>query len=204
MKHISRAKKCKDIYGEDYDKLKKEKALSARLAKSRKYNHANAKEIREKQAVRDQANAEEKREKQAVYNRLYAPIIRMRQAQYNKLHRVQICLKQKQRVALKRSKATSKDRLRLFRQEIKDGPTYVCMSCDRSLFLRGVKIIGGDPKLKFEESVGKDFLLEKILHANNLLDFYIFVIPATIPSGRKLFPSCIGQMDCIWMRYVKN
>ena len=203
MKHISKAKKCKAIYGEDYDDLKNAKAMSVKLAKSRKYQRANVDKIRRNQAEYNREHAEEINLRQAEYNREHAEEInlrqaeydrehaeeiKLRQAKYNRQHRVQICSSQRKRVALNRSKATAKDRLRLFSQEIKDGPTHVCMSCDRSLFLRGVKIIAGDPKLKFEELVGKDFLLEKILHATDFLDFYIFCHTCNNSIKKKTIP----------------
>ena len=52
LKHVGQAKKCKVVYGSDYENLKKKK----NLASKRKYNSRNKLEINEKQAKYNKVN----------------------------------------------------------------------------------------------------------------------------------------------------
>ena len=52
LRHVGKAKKCKAVYGSDYENLKKKK----KLATKKKYHSRNRLEINEKQAKYDQVN----------------------------------------------------------------------------------------------------------------------------------------------------
>ena len=189
VKHIGRAKKCKEGYGDEFEKLKRQKFLE----KNRVY-HSNNKEVRnQKQSDRDKKNAniiknrkrqyyidnsddikakqvkyyEENREvikaKQAKYDEENADKIRLRQGIYNRIHRIDINRKKKDRIRKQKAKCTSKDRFLMFKQEIQHGPTFVCMSCYRCLFERGVKVLDKEQIEQLEEDAGTSFLREDIL-----------------------------------------
>ena len=84
---------------------------------------------------------EEITKKQRIYDESNQEEIKKRQSVYNKKNRKRICEMQGHRRNKKASLLTSDDRIQLFRQEIIDGPNYICKSCDRSLFKPGVKKI---------------------------------------------------------------
>ena len=64
LSHISRNKKCKEVYGSDFETLKIEKILATK----RTYNSKNQLEIREKQAKYNKKNSEWIKDKQRNYN----------------------------------------------------------------------------------------------------------------------------------------
>ena len=71
-------------------------------------------------------------------------------------------LKQRKRTIKLRDSLTKHDRFVAFKQEIKDGPSFVCFSCDRALFQRGVSILQESDMNKLKEKAGETFLSEKI------------------------------------------
>ena len=116
--------------------------------KKRKYYVDNADKIKAKQAKYDEENADK---------------IRLRQGIYNRIHRIDINRKKKDRIRKQKAKCTSKDRFLMFKQEIQHGPTFVCMSCHRCLFERGVKVLDKEQIEQLEKDAGTSFLREDIL-----------------------------------------
>ena len=62
LRHVGKAKKCKAVYGSDYENLKKEK----NLAKKRRYNSRNKLKINEKKRERYSRRKEETSSKKNV------------------------------------------------------------------------------------------------------------------------------------------
>ena len=83
-------------------------------------------------------------------------------ARYNRINRIQINLKKRIRDIKRKDAVTKNDRFVSFRQEIKDGPSFVCFSCDRALFLRGVSILEDKDIMKLKDKPGEIFLTTKI------------------------------------------
>ena len=183
LRHVGKAKKCLAVYGSDYENLKKEK----RLAQKRSYNSRNQLEIKEKQAKYNRSNSEAIKERQTIYNRTNSEAIKERQtkynianskaikekqAYYNKVNRIWINYKKRKRDTMKKDAITKNDRFVSFKQEIKDGPSFVCFSCDRALFLRGVSILEDRDILKLKENPGEIFLTTKIFTSD--VDYHNF------------------------------
>ena len=100
-------------------------------------------------------------EKHKKYNRSNRKSRNDRQSHYNKSNRISINLKQKQ-YDKRRKYLTKEERFVSFKQEIKDGPSFVCLSCERALFCRGVSILEGKDMEKLKDRTGETFLKEKI------------------------------------------
>ena len=79
------------------------------------------------------------------------------QSDYNKRNRLSINLKMRKRFAKTKSTYTRTDRFVSFKEEIKEGPSYVCMSCQRALFIRGVQVLDEQQKVKLQEKAGPEF-----------------------------------------------
>ena len=174
MKHIGHSKKCKAAYGLEYDALRKKKSKEKNqlyytknkgklsLHKAQHYKK-HAKVIKARVAIYQKTNPAKVKKSLEKYRKANAEEIKLKKAEYNKTKRNEICLKQQQRRNLSKDKWTAKDRNRAFKNDIKDGPTHVCMSCRRSLFLKGVKIIEGKWKENLETKVTVEFINSEIL-----------------------------------------
>ena len=189
LKHIAQSKKCKASYGDEFERLKTRKLIE----RDKNYKSKNRSKINQSQSVRDKKNAVVKRKwqkdyydtnaevkiewqkkyneehsdeikvKKARYYQQNSIALRQRQSIYNRIHRIDINQKKKERVRKQKAKCTSKDRFLMFKQEIQHGPTFVCMSCYRCLFERGVKVLDNEQIEQLEEDAGTSFLREDIL-----------------------------------------
>ena len=173
LTHISQKENCKEAYGSEYEALKKEKNIAKKrnynsknrtkiLEKQANYYEKNSMEIRSKVAKYKRENSHEIRRKHSEYNQKNSELIKVKQRQYNKIKRIWINLKQRKRTTILKDSMTKKDRFVAFKQEIKDGPSFVCYSCDRALFQRGVSILQENDMIKLKEKAGESFLYEKI------------------------------------------
>ena len=70
----------------------------------------------------------------------------------------------------KNSNKSVADRLLKFRNDIKDGPNYICNSCNRELFRNSVKILAMEPNSKLKENK-----LEKLLTNQHVSDEFLLV-----------------------------
>ena len=94
------------------------------------------------EALKKERNIAKKRK----YNKKNRDVIKKKQAKYNKIKRISINSKQRIRTAKLKDSLTKHDRFVAFKQEIMDGPSFVCYSCDRALFQRGVSILQENDK----------------------------------------------------------
>ena len=170
LTHLTRISSCKEAYGEEYDrlqsnskqakrnkrKLKYENDRDKHLEKQRKYDRDNAEIINKKKRVRYKDNPEKKSKSVQLYR--------------NK-NRLKINEKDRNRKVQKRtqtrSRMTSADRILKFKNDIKDGPNYVCQCCKRSLFLSGVKLLSKKHVKSLEETCS-DTLLSTVLNGKPL------------------------------------
>ena len=67
--------------------------------------------------------------------------LQKKQSVYNNKNAEKIAEKQRERRRIAKRNRTQEDRFALFNGDIGDGPIFVCFSCHRSLFKRGVKIM---------------------------------------------------------------
>ena len=79
-------------------------------------------------------------------------------SQYNKEKAPVIAEKQQIRRKKARDNRTQADRFQYFCHATIDGPKFVCFSCKRSLFKRGVKVMKDNEISKLFEKIGFDFL----------------------------------------------
>ena len=56
------------------------------------------------------------------------------------------------------------DRILAFRQEIIDGPNHVCLSCNKTLFRKSVKILSDKQEATLKSKAGIDFYLTLVAH----------------------------------------
>ncbi len=126
--------------------------------KQRQYNNENSESIKRKQRVYDSNHAEAKRLKQSEYNRENAESIKEKQRVYNRENSESI--REKQRIARSSEKLSQEaaGRILKFKQDIIQGPNFVCKSCNRGLFKNNVKILKGDAVQKFLEGLRESFL----------------------------------------------
>ena len=173
MKHIANAKKCKEFYGDEFETLKRKKALEKKKTfrnknrpeineKHADYGKKNAESIKERKRKYYEDNADRIKTKNARYYEQHAEAIRATKAGYNKDNRISINTKKRIRIAKSKAKCTVHDRFVMFKQEIQDGPSFVCLSCQRTLFRRGVSILDDHKINELDEKV-YDFIWTDIL-----------------------------------------
>ncbi len=144
----------KKNWQDDYNKRNKE---SKRL-KHEKYNHEHRDEINVSQANYNLRHREPIAEKQAVYAASHPEEMRHWKSSYNKKHRKSIAEKQQNARKVVRDSVTEKGRRSLFKEETKDGLSFVCCCCHRLLAKQSViPITNKDMKL-WTEKHGTGFL----------------------------------------------
>ena len=106
MKHLARAKTCKEVQdGDELDELRKEK----RKRSFTLYNDNNREKINKRQKDYDEAHKSGIRAKQSVRNAQNANANSARKADM-----------------------LPNDRILAFKQEIIEGPNHVCLSCNKT------------------------------------------------------------------------
>ena len=134
-------------------------------------------------------NADSIKVRKSQYNQIHRTEINQWQSEYNKRNRLEINLKKRKRIAKERASYTRSDRLFNFKQEIKDGPSYVCMSCQRALFIRGVQVLDEQQQVKLQAKCGSEFLKSIFVHNEDAEEeYYIFCHSCLIYIRRKEVP----------------
>ena len=185
--HLQRNTDCKAKYGKEFDKMKKKANLkrgidSRKNAKKNKekraeYLQKNAKKIKEQRAEYLQKNAKKIKEQRAEYLQKNAKNIKEQRAQYRQKNaeKTQRSNKEwyeknteakKAKEAEKRQKAkdltTEEQRHLKFKKDIIEGIDYVCFSCNRACFKKGVKLMKPKDIEKLFIKVGNNFLEKEI------------------------------------------
>ena len=139
FKHFRRAKKCKEKYGDRYDDMIKERRKNYKKAhnfnlyaenrearkENFKQNYAENREARNEAAKQNYAeNRDEKNEK-------------AKQDHVKNKDRNNQRDKERRKIAKIESKEFEK-RFQKFKKETKDGPSFACQCCHRTLFYRGI------------------------------------------------------------------
>ena len=148
LKHVGRAKKCKNYYGERYEKMKKARKLDTEQKRKGKrapyfkeYNTKHKEEISQKKKIYNQNNKEAISQKKKVYNQDNKEIISQKKKIYNQDNKEMISQKKqnnKEQAKQKRFELKIKNRFKKFKMETKDGPSFNCNCCHRGLFQRGM------------------------------------------------------------------
>ena len=137
LKHVGRAKKCKNYYGERYEKMKKARKLDTEQKRKGKrapyfkeYNTKHKEEISQKKKIYNQNNKEAISQKKKIYNQDNKEMISQKKKIYD--------LNNKEQAKQKRFELKIKNRFKKFKMETKDGPSFNCNCCHRGLFQRGM------------------------------------------------------------------
>ena len=124
FKHFRRAKKCKEKYGDRYDDMIKERRKNYKKAHNKQI-YAENREARKEKAKQNYAeNRDEKNEK-------------AKQDHVKNKDRNNQRDKERRKIAKIESKEFEK-RFQKFKKETKDGPSFACQCCHRTLFYRGI------------------------------------------------------------------
>ena len=149
MKHLGQPKSsCLKHYSqEEYLSLKQKCFKRKEREKNAKYYSKNAKLLVERQAAYDAKNRKNILTKRAIYYQV---------------NRAKILEKMRQQRKSVQNELKSVDRIRNFRQDIIEGPVFVCCSCKRELFKTGVKFLDSDDitNLKTKQKLQDEFFKE--------------------------------------------
>jgi hypothetical protein len=132
-----------------------------------KYNLKHKEVNQEKHANYNFTNKEVIKEKQANYNLTHKEVIKEKQAMYNAQHHTAIAEKINQKRRKMKTERTDKDRLLYFKEDVKDGPSFVCCCCQKLLFKQSVQVLKDQDISKMMEKhkslkEGRDFLKKSI------------------------------------------
>ena len=131
LMHVGRAKKCKAVYGERYEEMQKARKKDAESKRKGKrttyyqeYHIKNKKKRNE--TVREWRKSVDPETKKTYFKEYHAKNKEKR----NETARVW-------RQSVKMSNSEYQQRVMKFKKETKDGPSYACQCCQRTLFYRG-------------------------------------------------------------------
>ena len=148
--HLSRwSEKCRNEYGDEFEEIKKRKEDEQRVKElKRKHDNyeQNKNDIKKKRRERffQDGGAEKERNRQ-----------------YKSRNAGWIAEKKRDIRRKAKSNRSKKDRFNYFNEDIVDGPKFVCFSCHRALFKKGVKFMKDEDILKLVDKLD-DNSLKKI------------------------------------------
>ena len=164
--HLSKSPKCREQYP-DFEKMKKNKNLD----RMRAYKLDNKEKISASKKAHYQRNSEK---------------IRLQQKAYKETNRKALIEKQRERNQRKKSSRTSEDRIRNFKNDIKEGLAYTCQSCVRELFRHSVRILTENQTAELKKKCEKSFLKTVLPEINFRLKDPLIVLCYTCHSKIKL------------------
>jgi hypothetical protein len=148
------------------------------------YNSANRGVINKRQAEYNSANRGVINKRQAEYNSANMEVINKRQAVYNSNNNVNITATQ----SVKRKKAkreqTAYDRFQCFKEDIKDGPSWICCSCHRRLFKKSVRLLKDSDIDYLIDLQGVEFVSKSLLPQHDQENFVCHNCFKLIRSGK--------------------
>ena len=112
-----------------------------RKQSNKKYQTENSHFLRKRKKIYYDKNKEEMREKQSKYKKKNRTRINKWQSNYNQINREQIRNKLRDYRRKNRNKMNKDDRYLAFKRDIIDGPSFVCHSCNRCLFIKSIRIL---------------------------------------------------------------
>ena len=121
--------------------------------KRKRYNEKNAEKNAKRQKEYDTENIEQKRKQNQKYKSQHKEQIKQKEAEYNKKNQEDRKLKEAERREEKKNATTKEERYSNFKIDIIDGPNFVCFSCNRQCFKKGVKILKTKELSKLFEKV---------------------------------------------------
>ena len=146
FKHFRRAKKCKEKYGDRYDDMIKERRKNYKNAhnfkntqkrnEKAKQIYAENKEARKENFKQNYAENREARKQNYAENR-DEKNEKAKQDHVKNKDRNNQRDKERRKIAKIESKEFEK-RFQKFKKETKDGPSFACQCCHRTLFYRGI------------------------------------------------------------------
>ena len=149
LTHLARTEndECKKAYSKD-------EKTQIKTQKRKCYEETNKDQINEKQSRYDLRNRDEKKK---YYKTNKHEILHKKKENYE-TNKDDILHKKKARDQKKKDETSAEERLLAFRNDIKDGPTFVCLSCSRSMFKSQVKILDKDAIKKLFEKCPEDII----------------------------------------------
>ena len=128
--------------------------------KRKNYEETHTDEINQKQARYDLRNRDQKKK----YDKAHKAEKQQYNQGYYKANKEDLLDKSKARDQKKNDNIDAEKRLLAFKNEIKDGPTFVCLSCNRCMFKSGVKILDKDGLKKLFEKCPEDIIKKATSH----------------------------------------
>ena len=147
LTHIARSKTCKNAYSD-------EEKTQMKSQKRKNYEEIHTDEINQKQARYDLRNRDELLKKRKKHYKTNKPVILEKKKEHYEANKDEILRKKKER----EQNIDADKRLLAFKNEIKDGPTFVCLSCNRSMFKSGVKILEKEDIKRLFEKCPEDII----------------------------------------------
>ena len=182
--HLSRAKKCQDYYGGEFLSLKAE----ARRRSVERYTAKNKDKIREKQKVYGEENREEENKRKRKYREENKEKIRESNKIYYLDNRIGILERLREKAITLRENSTSKDRILRFRQEIIEGQNFTCLSCQRCLFKRSVRILTEKQEESLISKCGDSFYYSMVSPRRQVALEAIFCFDCAKKIAKKIVP----------------
>ena len=120
----------------------------------------------------DELKAENRKRSFKAYNARNKEVINQKQRRYDEEHKAE----RQARDWKKKDKMTAADRILSFKQDIIEGPNFVCQSCNRCLFKKSVKILNDNQEETLIGKTGIHFYQTIISHNNTITCPYFFTL----------------------------
>ena len=148
LTHLNNARskrKCKQKYTKQEFESLRDRCQQRSQAKHRKtvaaYADKNKESISERKATRYKANRKVILETKGQHYQANRTKILESRKIHHQVNKEKILEKKRKENKIAKDKLKSADRIKNFRQDIIDGPNFVCCSCKRELFKTGVKFL---------------------------------------------------------------
>ena len=138
LMHLGKSPKCRDHYP-NFEEMKKNSNKNCKNT----YRLNNKEKISES----NKANYQKNKEK-----------ISLQQKTYKATNRKALLEKQRERDQRRKSSRTSEERIRNFKNDIKNGLAYICQSCARQLFRHSIKILTENQTTELKKKCESSFL----------------------------------------------
>ena len=166
--HLQRNTDCRVKYGKEFDKMRKKADLKRRMDSKKntkkikeqnaEYYQKNAKKIRENQ----QKNAKKIKEKKAEYRQKNAEKIQRGNKEWYEKNTEAKKAKEAEKRQKAKDMTTEEQRCLKFKRDIIEGIDFICFSCNRACFKKGVKVIRSKDIEKLFIKVDNHFLKNEI------------------------------------------
>ena len=157
IKHLGQKISCREMYGDEYEEM-----IKSRTASRKEYWKNYYETNKEQQRNYYRKNKTEIRKKQNNYKSQHQEELTEKHRKYNQVNQETIRVKKAERDEEKKAATTEKERFENFKNDIINGPNYICFSCHRQCFIKQVKILKPKELSKLFAKVDNDFLKHKV------------------------------------------